>query len=211
MTGATVSHDIEALCRAIKSGATLAEACRSEGVPYNTARRWLERGATSKPDTVSRVNRDLILKAQAQYLKGALAIVHKAAAKGAPRAVDEVLRRVEAMTAEAEYQEPPQDPLERARWLLELDYKQLPTATGIARNQLRTTIRQTEADITEMEEKQNSAMHRQRTPAEQEDWERRHAAELEDIHLQLYVVAYLQKHPGVHLATADGPLELFGA
>jgi hypothetical protein len=53
-----------------------------------------------------------------------------------------------------------------------------------------------------------STQTRQRTPAEQEAWERQHADEVEEIHLQIYVVAYLARHRGVFLATADGPLEI---
>jgi hypothetical protein len=49
-----------------------------------------------------------------------------------------------------------------------------------------------------------------RTPEEVMAQEVAHAADLAEIHLQVYVVRWLQLHPGVHLATEDGPIAICG-
>lgn len=48
------------------------------------------------------------------------------------------------------------------------------------------------------------------TPEEVMRAETSHAAELADVHLHVYVCEYLSRHPGLHLASADGPIEVIG-
>jgi len=139
--------DISPLCDSISRGATLQEACLEHGIGYDAARFWMFKGRSGKPGDLPYDNRARILDAMATYRQITIDAIHDAAKKGAPRALDEMLRRVETDQGDANHETPPTDDLARARWLLAMDYRKLSSYEGIAYTNLRNLIRQTEAEI----------------------------------------------------------------
>jgi len=133
MTRPTAS--IDTLCEELESGATLPEACRAAGLPYQRTRREIVRGGTAHRGSAFDL-RQRVQAAQNVWAKKARTILLRAAAKGSPRAVDAVLARMDAGAAELEATEPPTERRAFLVWRLDHVRRWIAGDTGIARTKL---------------------------------------------------------------------------
>jgi len=185
------------ICADLELGLDLRTACRAWGVSVAAMRR----GLTSKAAAWAPIQA-LVLAAQVTVQRKAAALLTAAAAKGAPAALAVMAARLTARPDHLE--EPPADPVAWIRWRLRDVQGRIATADGIAYNQL---LRQ-ESELRAQLQTATADTGEGRTPAQVTASETAHARELADVHLQLYAVEYLRRHPGIHLATAAGRIEI---
>lgn len=133
--------DLAAVARDVQLGLSLRDACAAAGVPYQALRAAVGNGARAKGGKAREVYL-AVREAQAKYRRQVQAAILVAAKKGAPGALERLCDRLDSMAADLE-PDPPEDPLEFARWRLEDVQRRMSAASGIAYNQLV----QREADL----------------------------------------------------------------
>ena len=143
---------------AIRSGATMAEAARRAGVLENSARVLFARGEKTGLRTVSHAFRERVLSAQADFEQTIQGIYKTQADKGIPKALDLLDTRAREQAADLKPKEtPPTEPLKLARWLLALVLVRIPSADGIAFNNLVNARASLTREIADLETKAKNA------------------------------------------------------
>ena len=191
--------EVAGICTDLIAGLDLRAACLAHGVSVPTMRRGLASKAAAWAAVQSQV-----LEAQIQVRREAAAHIESAAAKGAPGALAVMASRLAAGPDRLE--EPPADPVAWLRWRLRDVQRRITIAEGIAYNQL---LRQ-ESELCRQLQSATADTGEGRTPSEVMAGETSHARELADVHLQVYVVEYLRRHPGLFLSSTAGRIEIVG-
>lgn len=186
-----------AICADLVVGLDLRAACLAHGVGIEAMRRGLGSRSSAWLGVQSQVR-----EAQVTVQREAAAHLERAAAAGAPSALAVMASRLSATPDRLE--EPPSDPVEFIRWRLADVQRRIPGADGIAYNQL---VKQ-EADLRAQLVAATADSGEGRTPAQVMAAETSHAREAADVHLQVYVVEYLRRHPGLFLASTAGRIEI---
>ena len=133
-------RQLELLRCELETGSTLADACKVAGLNYNSIRSRVCYGA-------KRYQRDaeiraLVREAVSNYDLSVRQMVFANAANGSPRAMDEVLRRLERVKAELQQDKsPPTDRREWVEWRLAMVRACIDEESGIARTRLIDTER----------------------------------------------------------------------
>lgn len=143
--------DLDRLCHDLSTGATLAEACRVQGVSYPSLRRAVCLGQKTKAGKCKEI-RARVMAAQAAWDGEVRGIVLKAARKGVPKALEEVLRRAERSRVDVEAEEPPTDRSSFLRWRLTHIRRWIAEESGIARTKLLEEERSITAEIEAVED-----------------------------------------------------------
>jgi len=203
------------LCDAIRSGSTIALACKYAGlseVTYYEAKKRHQARDPAWSEVFAEID-----AAEGAGAVALIATIRKAAGTQWQAAAWILERRHRADfargdtstgTAPAAPQEPIGDPpaeqTEWLRWRLRDVERRISGADGIAYNQLL----QHETDLRAQLHTATADTGEGRTPAQVMASEQAHAREAADVHLQVYVAEWLRRHPGVFLATSAGRIEI---
>lgn len=188
---------VSAICADLVVGLDLRTACRAHGVPVETMRRGLSSTAASWSSVQAQVR-----ESQVQVQREAAIHIERAAAAGSSPALAVMASRLAAGPDSLE--EPPADTVEWLRWRLRDVQRRIGSADGIAYNQL---LRQ-EVEFRAQLQAATADSGEGRTPAQVMASETAHAREVADVHLQVYVVEYLRRHPGLYLSSTAGRIEI---
>ena len=207
---APTDPQIAAILADITAGLTLRAACAGASVDIEPFLRGLAIGASAKSGRWRDI-RGQVVAAQVEARRAAQSILTTQASRGAPAALGALIAR---LAKPDELLDPtPTDPRAFAAYRLADVRRRMETADGIAFTQL---IRQENALLESIKALDEAARlgiggGPNRTPAEVFADETAHAGELAELHLQLYVVEYLRRHPGIYLSTASGRIEIMAS
>lgn len=201
------AEQAEALCAEIALGASVAEACRLTGQPYVATIRLIQRGAKARLGRGRQLYL-LVIGAQAAWEKKARNMLIKAAAGGAPKAIDTILQRLQLARAETQPEE--KAPAERhdfLAWRLSQIRRWIPGETGIARTKLLDEERRVMREIWDLEsaseKKGGDTRPEDMTSEERDEHNRADAASCELSDLERYVEAWCQLQ-GLEIVVESG-------
>lgn len=198
---------LEAILADLRKRMPMADACAGAEVPLADFRRGLMAGRKAKSGQWRDVHRSVV-KAQVAGRRRALSLLDAQIEKGNPAAIAALL---ESLRQPDEAPEPaPTEPMAFLRWRLADVRRRMERTHGIAYNQL---FKQEQELLKAIEDEETARSTRvrggaNRTPAQVLADETSHARELAEIHLQVYVIQYLARHPGLFLSSASGRIEI---
>lgn len=145
---------LQALCVEVAHGATLAEAARAAALNYDALKGRLSRARRPRSHPRDREILEAVTAAAATWEAQARESLAKAAGKGAPRALEELIRRLDRLGQDLEADdEPPTDRRAWVEWRLRQVRRWIVQETGgIARTRLLQTERELMTELRGMDD-----------------------------------------------------------